>query len=76
MILKTHEMIPYLEGHGFTNQQAEALVDWQTKIFAATAGTRLHKSDLKSFERRFTINLVMAHLTGAAITVGLLKFFF
>lgn len=82
MILKTHEMINSLEEGGFSSQQAEAIVDWQTKIFATHVDSRLHKSDLglskldlKNFERSFTINLVLAHLTGVLLTIILLKLF-
>ena len=86
MILKTHEMISYFEEGGFSRQQAEAIVDWQIKIFAATADSRLRKSDLmefnhwfsgemKEFKSSFTISLVVAHLTGALLTVVLLQLF-
>lgn len=86
MILKTHEMINYLENGGFSNQQAEAIVDWQVKIFEATADSRLRKSDviefrhwfrgeMKEFESSFTINLFVAHFVGAVITVGLVILF-
>lgn len=46
MILKTHEMVNSLEEGGFSSQQAEAIVDWQVKIFEATADNRLRKSDV------------------------------
>ncbi|MGB5218889.1 MAG: hypothetical protein WBN66_11400 [Smithella sp.] len=81
MILKTLEMINYLEEHEFTRQQAEALVDWQTRIISAT-GDRLLKSDLsllksdlknvlKDFKRSFITNLIVAHVTGALLTAAL-----
>lgn len=77
MILKTHEMINYLEEHEFTRQQAEALVDWQTRIISATGDRLLKsdlpllKSDLKDFKRSFITNLIMAHVTGAVLTAAL-----
>jgi len=77
MILKTHEMINYLEEHEFTRQQAEALVDWQTRIISATGDRLLKsdlsllKSDLKEFKRSFTTHLIVAHVTGALLTVAL-----
>lgn len=81
MILKTHEMINFLEEGGFSSQQAEAIVGWQVKIFEATADSRLLKSDLiefnhwfrgemKEFKSSFTINLFVAHFVGAIITAG------
>ena len=74
-------MINYLEEHEFTRQQAEALVNWQTRIIAAS-GDRLLKSDLlmvksdlkddlKEFKRSFTTHLIVAHVTGALLTVAL-----
>lgn len=78
MILKTHEMIKYLKEHEFSNQQAEALVDWQAKIIAANGDGRLLKSDLllvksdlKDFKRSFITNLIVAHVTGALLTAAL-----
>jgi hypothetical protein len=81
MILRTHEMINYLEEHEFTRQQAEALVDWQTRIISAT-GDRLLRSDLlmvksdlkdvfKDVKRSLTTTLIVAHVTGALLTVAL-----
>ncbi|MCX5876700.1 MAG: hypothetical protein NT087_10500 [Deltaproteobacteria bacterium] len=76
MILETHEMINYLEEHEFTRQQAEALVDWQTKIMAFT-DERLRKSDLiqlkfdfEDVKRSFITNLIVAHLVGVLLTVA------
>lgn len=75
MIIKTHEMINYLEEHEFTRQQAEALVDWQTKIATATGNKLLKsdlsllKSDLKDVKRSFVTNLIVAHAIGALLTV-------
>jgi len=82
MILKTYEMIRSLEEGGFSSQQAEAIVDWQVKIFEATADNRLRKSDLIEFNHwfrgemigfksSFTINLFVAHFVGAIMTAGL-----
>lgn len=76
MILKTHEMVNYLEEHDFTRQQAESLVDWQTKFFVATGDRLLKsdlltvKSDLKDFERSFTTNLIVAQLISVFLTVA------
>lgn len=76
MILKTHEMISELEKHEFTRQQAEALVDWQTKFFVTTGDRLLKsdlltvKSDLKDFARSFTTNLIVAQLIGVFLTVA------
>lgn len=80
MILKTYEMIKGLEKHEFTRQQAEALVDWQARIIAAT-GDRLLKSDLlmvksdlkdvfKDVKRSVTIHLVVGQLVSALLTVA------
>ena len=82
MILKTHEMINSLEEGGFSSQQAEAIADWQVKIFEATADSRLRKSDLIEFNHwfcgemigfksSFTINLFVAHFVSAIMTAGL-----
>jgi hypothetical protein len=82
MILKTHEMVRYLEEHDFSSQQAEALVDWQAKIIAAT-GDRLLKSDVsmvksdlkdvfKEVKRSITTNLIVGQLISALLTVALL----
>jgi len=68
-------MISYFKEGGFSRQQAEAIVDWQVKIFAATADSRLRKSDLIEFKTSFTINLFVAHFVGAIITVGLVILF-
>ena len=86
MILKTHEMVNSLEEGGFSSPQAHAIVDWQVKIFEATADNRLRKSDviefrhwfrgeMKEFKNSFTINLFVAHFVGAIITVGLVILF-
>lgn len=79
MILKTHEIIKYLEEHEFTRQQAEALVDWQTRIISA-AGGRLLKSDLKDVwgdvKRSFITNLIVAHVIGALLTAALVWILF
>ena len=86
MVLKKHEMISYFKDGGFSRQQAEAIVDWQVKIFEATADSRLRKSDLvefhqwfsgemKEFKSSFTTNLFVAHFVGAIITVGLVILF-
>lgn len=80
MILKTHEMVRYLEEHEFSSQQAEALVDWQIRINAAT-GDRLLKSDVsmvksdlkdvfKEVKRSITINLIVGQLISALLTVA------
>ncbi len=75
LIVKTHEMIKDFEAGGFSKEQAEAIVDWQTRILAATAlrkeDLKLFKVDLKEFERTFTFHLVVAHITGTILTVVL-----
>lgn len=79
MILKTHEMISELEKHEFTRQQAEALVDWQARIIAAT-GDGLLKSDLKDISkdvtRSVTIHLILANVVSALLTVALVWILF